>query len=185
VTIMGSVGTHCDDPLAESELRHWELQTAVYDGPKRPPIQFSVACFFESGRRWEKTKTPSSGSYISVTAKIVGRIVKTNHLALRVLDFSFLPKPSSTAPNQMSTSTPASKRSDRWDRRTDSSSPLKKMRTSGFGTGSADGSPAPRTPRVVDNNDADLQLEDEIMHHLNDTSSTRHTSSSPTPVNPN
>jgi hypothetical protein len=182
---MGSVGTHCDDPLAESVLRHWELQTAVYDAPNRPPIQFSVACFFESGRRWEKTKTPSSGSYISVTAKIVGRMVKTNHLALRVLDFSFLPKPSSTAPKQMSTSTPASKRSDRWDRRTDSSSPFKKMRTSGFGTGSADGSPAPRTPRGVDNNDADLQLEDEITHHLNDTSSTRHTSSSPTPVNRN
>ena len=53
--------------------------------------------------------------------------------------------------------------------------------------GSTDGSPetptvtvqtAPRTPRAVDNNEADLQLADETINGLNDTSSTYHASPS-------
>jgi len=121
------------------------------------------------------------------------RSYKNNYLALRVLDLSYLPRPSSTAPTQNSTSTPASKRSYRWGGRIDSSSPSKKMRTSGFGTESVDGSPenptitaqaAPRTSRAVDNDEADQHLADEIIDRLNDTSSAHHTSPSSTSVDP-
>jgi hypothetical protein len=74
VTVTSSVGTRSGDELLDQfELRHFELQTSVYDTSKAAPVQFFVFCFFESGRRWQKVKIPSLGSYISVTAKIVGR----------------------------------------------------------------------------------------------------------------
>lgn len=92
VTLIGSVGTRSGDSLDQFELRHFELQTSVYDTSKAKPIQFSVVCYFESGMRWQKVKVPSSGSYISVTAKVVGRTADTNLLAVRVLDLAYLPR---------------------------------------------------------------------------------------------
>jgi len=125
VTIIGSVGTRTDRPVDGFELRHFEFQTSVYDPSNAASIQFSVVCFFESGRRWQKVQS-SSGFYVSVTAKIVGRTTETNYLALRVLDLAYLSRSSPTTGTQISTSTPASKRSNRWDGRIDSSSPSKK-----------------------------------------------------------
>jgi hypothetical protein len=126
VTIIGSVGTRSD---GEPELRHFELQTSVYDTTKAAPVQFSVVCFFQNNRRWENVKVPVSGSFVSVTGKVVGRTTGTNCLALRVLDLAFLSKTSATAttPASASTSTPTLKRSNRWGGRVDSS---KKMRRS-------------------------------------------------------
>jgi hypothetical protein len=173
VNLLGSVR---DRLLEESDLRHFELQTSVWDNSTATSIQFSVVCFFENTKRWENTKTPSAGSYVSVTAKIVGRTTKENYLAVRILDLGYLPKTTSTTsttPAQNPTATPTAKRSYRWGGRVDSASPSKKRRTSGIGTGSADGSPAhtaPRTPRTVDNNEVDQQLAIEITDHLNDTS---------------
>jgi hypothetical protein len=96
VTITGSVGTRSGESLDQFELRHFELQTSVYDTSQAKPARFSVVCYFESGKRWQKVKVPSSGSNINVTAKIVGRTAKSNRLALRVLDLSYLPKQSTT-----------------------------------------------------------------------------------------
>ena len=126
VTIIGSVGTRSDE---EHELRHFELQTSVYDTTKAAPVHFSVIRFFQNNRRWEKVKVPVSGSFVGVTGKVVGRTIGTNCLALRVLDLAFLSKTIATAttPASASTSTPTLKRSDRWGGRVDSS---KKMRRS-------------------------------------------------------
>ena len=165
VTIIGSVGTRSEKSLDQPEPREFELKTSVYDPPTAGARHFSVVCFFESGRRWGKVTIPPSGAHISVTAKIVGRTIN-NHLALRVLDFAYLPRPTSTSPVQNTPSPLASKRSYRWGGRINT--PSKKIRTSEVGTGSA---AAPHTPPAVDNDEADLQLAD-------------HTSPSSTPADP-
>jgi hypothetical protein len=140
VTIIGTVGTRCDDPHDHFQLRHFEIQTSAYDPSKATSIQFSTICFFETGERWQKVKIPSSGSYVGVTAKIVGRTSDTNFLALRVLDLSYLPRSGSTTTSiPSSTSTPTSKRSSRWDGRVDSSTPSKRMRKSDSRSGSSNG----------------------------------------------
>ena len=165
VTIIGSVGTRSEKSLDQPEPREFELKTSVYDPPTAGARHFSVVCFFESGRRWGKVTIPPSGAHISVTAKIVGRTIN-NHLALRVLDFAYLPRPTSTSPVQNTPSPLASKRSYRWGGRINT--PSKKIRTSEVGTGSA---AAPHTPPAVDNDEADLQVAD-------------HTSPSSTPADP-
>jgi hypothetical protein len=142
--------------------------------------------FFETGKRWQKVKIPSSGFYVGVTAKIVGRTSDTNFLALRVLDLSYLPRSSSTTTSTpSSTSTPTSKRSSRWDGRVDSSTPSKRMRKSDSIAGSSNRLEKnstiiadPHTPPTVENNEADLQLPATITEHLNETASTRHASPS-------
>ncbi|KAK4206744.1 plasma-membrane choline transporter-domain-containing protein [Rhypophila decipiens] len=83
VSVIGSVpsgGTNSTDP---SEPRHFIVETSVYDASKAAPVQFSVSCFLEDTKRWEKVKTPQSGAFLSVTAKLAGRTTDTNHLALR------------------------------------------------------------------------------------------------------
>lgn len=95
-TITGLVGIRSSKWLDQSELRHFELQASVYDTSQAKPVRFSVICYFESGKGWQKVKVPSSGSNINVTAKIVGRTAETNCLALRVLDLSYLPKQTTT-----------------------------------------------------------------------------------------
>jgi hypothetical protein len=129
ITIIGSVGTRSsDEALDQFELRHFELQTSVYDTLKAAPVEFSVVCFFESGKRWRKVKMPSPGCYISVTATIVGCTTETNCLAVRVLYLAYLPRPSSSTaspPKSMSTPTPTPKRSNSRDGRVDSSTRLK------------------------------------------------------------
>ena len=194
VTIIGSVGNRSsDEPLDQFELRHFELQTSVYDSSKAAPVQFSVVCFFERGKRWQNVKIPPSGSYISVTAKIVGRTMETNCLALRVLDLAYLPRSGSIATTSDSPLTPTSKRSNRWDGRVDSSTPSKKMRKSEPDAGSADRSEesstimadtAPHTPPVVENDEAELQLPTTMAEILDETPTSRHGSPSPSPVAP-
>jgi hypothetical protein len=163
VTIIGSVGSRIySESLAESGMRHFELQTTVYDTSKAAPLQFSVICIFDSGKRWGKTKIPSSGSFVSVTAKVVGHTRDTKCLALRVLDLAYLPRPSLTAATQDSTFTPTVKRSaaNRWGRRVDSSTPSKKVRNQEPDGGPATNSgnlitvtdTAPYTPPAVENN---------------------------------
>jgi hypothetical protein len=134
VTIIGSVGTRSEKSLDQLEPRECELKTSVYDPPTAGTRHFSVVCFFESGRRWEKFTIPASGAHISVTAKIVGRTIN-NHLALRVLDFAYLPRPTSTSPVQNTPSPLASKRSYRWGGRINT--PSKKIRTLEIETESA------------------------------------------------
>lgn len=112
-----------------SEARQFIVETSVYDASKTSPIQFSVVCFLENTKRWQKVKTPPSGAFLSVTAKLAGRTVDTNRLALRVLDLAYLPRPNSGAAMSTPTTTPPSKRS-RWDGRAPSSTPSKKQRTS-------------------------------------------------------
>jgi hypothetical protein len=154
-------------------------------------VQFSVVCFFESGKRWQKVKTPSSGSYISVTGKIVGRMAETNKFVFRVLDLAYLLRSSSTAVTPGSALTPTSKRFNRWDGRLDSSTPLK-MRKLDTGSRSADGSEenmtiiadtAPHIPLAVEN-DVNLQLPAAIIEYANGIHSVSHGFSSPTAVDP-
>jgi hypothetical protein len=165
VTIIGSVGTRCEKSLDQPEPREFELKTSIYDPSTTGARQFSVICFFESNKRWGKVTIPPSGAHISVTAKVVGHTIN-NHLALRILDFAYLPRPTSTSPVQNIPSPLASKRSYRWGGRINT--PSKKIRTSEIGIGSA---AAPHTPSAVDNDEANQQLAD-------------HTSPSSTPADP-
>ena len=125
MTMIKSVIARSDnDP---SEPRCFELGTSVYDTSKVAPTQFSVDCFFENIKRWEKVRIPPSCTYVSVTAKVAGR-TKSNHLALRVLDLSYLPRAAAATTTPDSTSIIPAKRSSRWDRRANPSTPSKKTR---------------------------------------------------------
>ncbi|KAL8366220.1 hypothetical protein RB595_004810 [Gaeumannomyces hyphopodioides] len=88
VTVIGSVRASDDGCPEPSGPRHFTVETSVYDALKAAPVQFSVACFLENTRRWQKVKTPPLGAFLSVTAKVAGRTAHTNRLALRVLDLT-------------------------------------------------------------------------------------------------
>ena len=165
VTIIGSVGTRSEKSPDQPEPREFELKTSVYDPSTAGARHFSVICFFESGRRWGKVTIPPSGTHISITAKIAGRTTN-NRLALRVLDFAYLPRSTSTSSIQNTPSPLASKRPSRWGGRVNT--PSKKARTSEVGTGLA---AAPHTPPGVDNDEVDVQV-------------ANHTSPSLTPADP-
>jgi len=72
VTIIGLVR-----PITSSieypQPRCFTIDTSVYDTSKAAPTQFSVACFLEDTKRWEKVKTPTPGFFLTVTAKLAGR----------------------------------------------------------------------------------------------------------------
>jgi hypothetical protein len=121
LTVMGCVGYRNDEPIEQSGLRHFELQTSVYDPPKDAPFNFSVMCYFSDNKLWENFKVPKTGSYVSVIAKVVGRSTKGNCLAVRILDMSYIPGSFST-PVSLPALTPStsSKREARWDGRVES-----------------------------------------------------------------
>jgi hypothetical protein len=128
VTVIGSVLSPNDNSLDPSELRHFTIETSVYDTSKAAPVQFSVVCFLENINRWKKVKTPPLGAFLSVSAKVAGRTADTNHLALRILDLAYLPRPASAVVAPTPTATPPSKRSSRWEGRTAPSTPSKRPR---------------------------------------------------------
>jgi hypothetical protein len=127
LTVMGCVGYRNAEPIERSGLRHFELQTSVYDPSKTAPFNFSVMCYFSSGKRWENFKVPNTGLYVSVTAKVVGRSTKENRLAVRVLDISYTPRPFDTSVSPLaSTPSTSSKRESRWGGRVESTTPSKR-----------------------------------------------------------
>lgn len=93
VTVIGSVPSPSHNTSDPSEPRRFTVETSVYDVSKASPVPFSVACFFENTKRWQKVRTPSPGALLSITAKVAGRITDTNQLALRVLDLSYMSRP--------------------------------------------------------------------------------------------
>jgi len=105
------------------------VETLVYDRSKTPPVQFSVVCFLANTKCWEKVKTPPSGAFLSVAAKLAGRTVDTNRLAVRVLGLAYLPRPNSGTAAPSPTTTPLSDRSRRDGRAPSTLS--KRPRTSG------------------------------------------------------
>ncbi|KAK3364011.1 hypothetical protein B0T25DRAFT_443757 [Lasiosphaeria hispida] len=135
VSIIGSVPCSESNSVDPSEPCHFIVETSIYEASKAAPVQFSVACFLENTKRWEKVKTPPAGAFLGVTAKLAGRTVDTNRLALQVLDLTYLPRPNSGTAMPTPTTTPPSKRS-RWDGRAPSSTPSKKPRTSKLVDGS-------------------------------------------------
>ena len=130
VTVIGYVQSHNDGSLGISEPRRFMIETSAYDTSTSPAVHFSVACFLENTKRWQKVKTPLPGSLLSLTAKIAGRTTDTNQLALRVLDLAYLPKPASAPDTPSSTSSTPLKRSGRWDGRAAPSTPSKRPRIS-------------------------------------------------------
>ncbi|KAK3312958.1 hypothetical protein B0H66DRAFT_631865 [Apodospora peruviana] len=129
VSVIGSVSSCDANSTDTSEPRSFVIETSVYDTSKHAQVQYSMACFLENTKRWEKVKTPQLGSLLSVTAKVAGRTTDANHLALRVLDLAYLPISNSAASVSSPATTPSSKRS-RWDRLAPSSTPTKKPRLS-------------------------------------------------------
>jgi hypothetical protein len=161
VTVIGYVGYRNDKPADESSLRHFELQTSVYDpsndDPSNPKsTEFSIFCFFPHGNRWKNTPVPNAGSCVSITAKVVGRVTKKNCLAVRMLDMSYLSSLSTSSPT--STQSTPSKRANRWSQRVDSTTPSKKIRTS-----------IPEEDPVTPSNLAPQALEPEPKQHSSAT----------------
>jgi hypothetical protein len=72
---------------------------------------------------------PNTGSYVSVTAKVVGRSTKENRLAVRVLDVSYIPR-SFGAPVSSPASPPSASSKRRWGGRAEPTTPSKKTRYS-------------------------------------------------------
>ncbi|EJT68860.1 hypothetical protein GGTG_13569 [Gaeumannomyces tritici R3-111a-1] len=69
VTIIGSVSACSGIPSGFLEPRRFTLETSVYDTSKAAPVPFSVACFPQSAKRWEKVEIPLAGDLLSITAK--------------------------------------------------------------------------------------------------------------------
>ena len=131
VTVIGSVPSAGDGTGDPSGPRRFTIETSVYDSSKSAPVAFTVACFLQNTKRWQKVKMPSTGALLSITAKIAGRTTDTNQLALRVLDLAYLPRPPSVPTATLTpTSTPSSKRSARWEGRADPCTPSKRRRDS-------------------------------------------------------
>lgn len=128
VTMVGYVTSPSDSPRDESAPRRFILETSVYNTARAAPVSFSTACFLDHSKRWQRVKTPPGGTLLSVTAKIAGRTADTNHLALRVLDFTYLPRPASAVVAPSSTATSPSQRSLRWHGRVAPSTPSKRPR---------------------------------------------------------
>jgi hypothetical protein len=128
VTVIDSVRSRNDDSPGVSETRQFTIDTSVCDASKAAPVHFSVACFLEDTKRWQRVKLPPPGALLSVTAKLAGRTADTNYLALRVLDLTYLLRPASAAAAPTPTDTPPSKRSGRWDGRAAPSTPSKRQR---------------------------------------------------------
>ncbi len=157
VTVVGLVGSRNDKPVNESSLRHFELQTSVYDPSNDDPsdpnsTKFSIFCFFPHGNRWKNTPMPNAGSCVGITAKVMGRVAKENRLAVRMLDMSYLLLPSTS--QATSTQSTPSKRADRWSQRVDSTTPSKKIRTS-----------IPDEDPITPSNSAPQALEPELEQH--------------------
>ncbi|KAH7109129.1 hypothetical protein EDB81DRAFT_585724, partial [Dactylonectria macrodidyma] len=91
VTVIGSVPPPSDNTSDPSEPRRFTVETSVYDASKASPVPFSITCFFENTKRWQRVRTPSPGALLSITAKVAGRTTDTNQLALRILDLAYLP----------------------------------------------------------------------------------------------
>ncbi|KAL5583772.1 hypothetical protein FOVSG1_013486 [Fusarium oxysporum f. sp. vasinfectum] len=131
VTIIGFVPPRSDKTPDLSEDRCFAVETSVYDTSKAVPVAFSVACFLENTKRWQRVKIPPSGAFLSITAKVAGRTIDTNQLALRVLDLAYLPRPAAVPmATPTPSSTPTSKRSERWVGRAPPSTPSKRQRGS-------------------------------------------------------
>ncbi|KAF6517588.1 hypothetical protein HZS61_003149 [Fusarium oxysporum f. sp. conglutinans] len=91
VTIIGFVPSRNDKPPDLPEARYFAVETSVYDTSKAASVAFSVTCFLENTKRWQRVKIPPAGAFLSITAKVAGRTVDANQLALRVLDLAYLP----------------------------------------------------------------------------------------------
>ena len=91
MTVIGSVPSPNDNsPFAPSEPRHFVVETSVYDASKAAPVHFSVACYFENTKRWQKVSLSPSGTFLCITANVAGRTTDANLLALPVLDLAYL-----------------------------------------------------------------------------------------------
>ncbi len=152
ITIIGFVG-HTSDQSTPTQCRYFEIDTTVYDSRETGNVSFTVNCYFTNNRRWQNVPIPASGSLLAVTGKIAGRTDSDNRLAVRILDQSYLPKPT-LRPTSNPTVTPTSskKRADRWGRRVDST-PSKRIRRD-----SPKNSPSPEAqlPQTTHTEDAEL-----------------------------
>ncbi|KAF1807905.1 hypothetical protein P152DRAFT_284168 [Eremomyces bilateralis CBS 781.70] len=126
VTVVGSVSSRNDNSLDPTHARRFMIETSVYDASNAAPVPYSMACFLEDSKRWQKVKIPQAGTFLTLTAKVVGRTTDTNLLALRVLDLAYLPKLASAAPTTTPTTSSPSKRPNRWIARPTPSTPSKK-----------------------------------------------------------
>ncbi|EXK26520.1 hypothetical protein FOXG_15933 [Fusarium oxysporum f. sp. lycopersici 4287] len=92
VTIIGFMPSRSDKTLDFSEDYYFAVETSIYNTLKATLVAFSVTCFLETTKHWQKVKIPQSGAFLSITAKVAGHTTDTNQLALCVLDLAYLPR---------------------------------------------------------------------------------------------
>jgi hypothetical protein len=56
VTIIGFVPSRNDKPPDLPEARYFAVETSVYDTSKAASVAFSVTCFLENTKRWQRVK---------------------------------------------------------------------------------------------------------------------------------
>jgi hypothetical protein len=131
---------------------------------QRPHHSPSLICYFSSGKRWEKVKVPNTGSYVSMTAKVVGRTTEENRPAVRILYMSYIPKSFSTPVSSPgSTQSTSSKQPNCWSGCVESVTPSKKIRYS------APEMQSPRTPPAIE-----TELDQQLSSTMNNVTSTDH-----------
>lgn len=130
---------------------------------QRPHHSISLICYFSSGKCWEKVKEPNTGSYVSMTTKVVGRTTKENHLAVRILDMSYIPKPFSTPVSSPASIQSTSSKHPNRRSRVESATPSKKIRYS------APEMQSPRTPPAIE-----TELDQQLSSTMNNVTSTDH-----------
>ncbi len=122
VTVIGFIYI-IDNSSKSSTSYHFTIEMSIYDVSKSVPVQFSMTCFLENIKCWQKVKTPLSGIFL---IKIVSYTADTNHLALQVLDLIYLLKPALAAAIPILTVIPLSIWSNRWKGWADLFTPFKR-----------------------------------------------------------
>ena len=72
IMVIDSVDHDNNEITEQFQCCYFELHTLIYDSSKTGHIDFTLNCYFANGKQWAKVHLPPSGSFVTVTAKIVG-----------------------------------------------------------------------------------------------------------------
>jgi hypothetical protein len=108
-----------------SSILHYRLQTTVYSLSTRTPHPFPITAFFKNGRRWVIFPPPNVNAHVFLTGRIFGLTKEDRQLAVVRHDIHFLPTPTNSLQLTPSSATGKRRRVDRWDQRTEPTTPSK------------------------------------------------------------
>ena len=71
VTIIRSVPSRNDNSLDSFKPRCFAIKTFIYDASKATLVPFSVACFLENTKRWQRVKIPLAGAFLRLSGALL------------------------------------------------------------------------------------------------------------------